>query len=101
MVRPVRDCGRFLIKYQEKVKRITPLRLPLKPLLAIPHVVPPCFIKTSNYQSITHFVNTKYRYYNNAFVNYLYKILVAKWFFPKESIPALLFFVLFYFLDKG
>ena len=35
---PVRDCGRFPIKLQEKLKRVTTLRIPLNPLLAIPHV---------------------------------------------------------------
>ena len=36
---PVRDCGRFPIKLHEKLKRATTLRIPLKPLLAIPRVV--------------------------------------------------------------
>lgn len=34
----VRDCGRFTIKLHEKLKRATNLRIPLKPLLAIPRV---------------------------------------------------------------
>lgn len=35
---PVRDCGRFPVKFHEKLKRTTTLRIPLKPLLAIPRV---------------------------------------------------------------
>jgi hypothetical protein len=35
----VRDCGRFPIKLHEKLKRATTLRIPLKPLFAIPRVV--------------------------------------------------------------
>ena len=36
---PVRDCGRFPIRLNEKLKRATNLRIPLKPLLAILCVV--------------------------------------------------------------
>jgi hypothetical protein len=35
---PVRVCGRFTIKLHEKLKRATNLRIPLKPLLAMPRV---------------------------------------------------------------
>ena len=35
---PVRESGRFPIKLHEKLKWATTLRIPLKPLLAIPHV---------------------------------------------------------------
>ncbi len=34
-----KGCGRFPIKLHEKLKRATTLRIPLKPLLAIPRVV--------------------------------------------------------------
>ena len=36
---PVWDYGRFPVKLHEKLKRVTTLRIPPKPLLAIPHVV--------------------------------------------------------------
>jgi hypothetical protein len=35
----VRDCGQLPVKLHEKLKRATNLRIPLKPLLAIPRVV--------------------------------------------------------------
>jgi len=35
---PVRACGRFAIKVQEKFKLATILRIPLKPFLFIPRI---------------------------------------------------------------
>ena len=41
---PVRDCGRFPVEVQEKLKRATSIRIPLKPLLAILCVVRRIFL---------------------------------------------------------
>ena len=53
---PVRDCGRYPIKLHEKLKRATTLRIPLKPLLAIPRVIGCLFYFVNSNLPIPEFV---------------------------------------------